>query len=300
MTRTGICGLSLAAVVVLGAMVAPGAQAAEVTSCVKVAKVEIKYEKKGRKREKAVAEGGYVNKGCTEAAPENTGRHAGYAGPEGKYERGAVGARFSTRSGKSLKRPKLELANGQVVQCTASAGNGEWTGPKSGTQTVTFTGCVLVTDDVSGETCTSAGMAAGEIASAPLELALISYPEPLVQEYFGPNNEVVGSEPFVYEPGKVFVESTPQAGHAYEAEFACGPTANFRIIGTVAGHVKSQFNVMTKRMEWYVGPGEGVQDLRAEYSDDGGASYAPYGGTRESYEASATDGGGLEVLEPQA
>ncbi|HTW40747.1 MAG TPA: hypothetical protein VMD79_00340 [Solirubrobacteraceae bacterium] len=290
--------MSLAAVVVLGVMVAPGAQAAEVTSCVKVAKVEIKYEKKSREREKAVAEGGYVNKGCTEAAPENTGRYPGYAGPEGKYERGAVGSRFSTKSGKLLKRPKFEMANGQVVQCAASAGNGEWTGPKSGTQTVIFTGCVLVTDDVSGESCTSAGMATGEVESAPLELALISYPEELVQEYFGPNNELLGSEQFEYERGKVFVESTPQAGHAYEAEFECGPAASFRIIGTVAGHVKSQFNVMEKRMEWYVGPGEGVQDLRAEYSADGGVSYMPYGATHESYEAAAKDGGGLEVLEP--
>jgi|HubBroStandDraft_1064217.scaffolds.fasta_scaffold148905_1 hypothetical protein len=298
MKRVGILGTSVVAVLAFSAAVSAGAQAAEVTSCVKAAKVTIEFERHGKERTKAIAEGEFTNRDCTKAAPENTGKYQGYVGPEGKYERGAAGAKFSTKSGNGLKKPKLELADGEVVQCSASGGSGEWTGTSTGTQTVIFKGCSLVKDDVSGEKCTTGALNSGEIETAPLELALISFPEELVQEYFASNNEVIASESVSYEPGKVFVKSSTGAEHPYAAEFECGAGARFRILGTVAGHVKSTLNVTSKSMVWYVGPGEGVQDLRAEFSGDGGASYEPVGPARESYEAAATDGGGLEVVEP--
>lgn len=300
MKRIGIMGLCAVAMLALCAMVSAAAQAAEVASCVKAPKVAVEYEKSGKVKTKRISEGKYKNKGCSEAAPENTGKYPPYAGPEGRYERGAAGARFSTRSTKALKKPKLEVVeNGQIVQCTASGGSGEWTGPKAGVQTVVFKGCALETGGVSGEKCTSEGMAAGEIETTPLELTLISYPEALVQEYFGPENELLGSEAVPYVPGKVFVDTAPQAGQPYAA-FECGAAASFRILGSVAGHVTSELNTMSKRLDWYVGPGEYVQNLRGEYSSDGGATYEPLGRIWESYEPAAADGAGLEVLEPNA
>jgi len=88
------------------------------------------------------------------------------------------------------------------------------------------------------------------------------------------------------------------AGYTYYTEFACGPTASFRLTGHVAGVVKSKLNVPGKKILWYNGPGEGAQDLQAEYSSNGGTSYTPSGGAVETYEVRASDAAGLEVIEP--
>jgi hypothetical protein len=285
MKRIEIVGMSLVAMVAVAAMMAPGAQAAEVVSCVKSSKVPIEYEKNGKKKTKLIHEGQYKNRKCTELAPEKTGKYPGYEGPEGKFQKGAVGARFTPASGTFRLKPKLELANGQVVQCASSAGTGEWTSSKTGTETVVWQECALVTEDVKGESCTSAGWPPGQIETSPLVLRLISYPEELPGDVS-------------YEEGKVFVDSSVAAGYTYYTEFACGPTASFRLLGNVAGAVKSKLNVPGKKIIWYNGPGEGAQDLSAEYSSDGGVSYAPFGGAEESYEVRASDDAGLEVIEP--
>lgn len=285
MKRIEIVGMSLVAMVAVAAMMASGAQAAEVVSCVKSGKVPIEYEKNGKKKTKRIHEGQYKNRICTELAPEKTGKYPGYEGPEGKFKRGAVGARFKPASGAFRLKPKLEMANGQVVQCASSAGTGEWTSSKTGKETVLWQECVLVTEDVKGESCTSTGLPSGEIETSPLALRLISFPE-----------ELPGG--LSYEEGKVFVNSSAETGYTYYTEFACGPTASFRLLGNVAGVVKSKLNVPGKKILWYNGPGEGAQDLHAEYSSDGGASYAPSGGAVETYEVRASDAAGLEVVEP--
>lgn len=299
MKRIKIVGLCLVATFAFGAMATSSAQAAEVKSCVKAGKVTIKYKKGKEEKEKPIREGRYANKSCTEAAPENTGKYPPYTGPEGKFEWGAAGSTFGTKSGTGLKKPKLELdgEGGRVVQCSSSSGKGEWTGTKAGLETVAFKKCALNTN---GEECTSAGLSEGEIETAPLQLTLVSYPEEVQQLYFGEGNEVIGSEWWKPLEGTVWVQSTASAGHPYYLEFACGPDLSFRTTGTVTGKVKTALNVMGKSMTWYVGPGQGIQDLSSEVSTDGGASYAPVGGTTvESYEAAAKDGGGIEVVEPE-
>lgn len=303
MRRMAIVGIHLAAILAIGAMMASGAQAAELVSCVKAPKHEIEYEKNGKTIRKAIHEGQYANRTCTQRAAEKTGRYPGYEGPEGKFERGAVGAHFTTASHSFRLKPKMEFANGQVVQCTESAGSGEWTSAKDGTQTAIFRNCALVTDDVVGEQCSSSGSAAGEIETSPLDIALVAYKavgerEPLVTQHFGPNNEVTAENEFEYLEGKVFVNSTVAAGHSYYAEFSCGPTASFRVLGSIAGNVASKLNVPSKHLQWLIGPGKGTQDLYAEFSSDGGASYTDFGGLELSYEARAGASGGLEVIEP--
>jgi hypothetical protein len=287
----GICVVAISAFSVAATSTA---QAAEVASCVKVSKVTIKYMKGAKEKQKGIREGRYLNKGCTEAAPEHTGRYPGYEGPEGKYERGAAGARFTTGSGKGDKHPQLEMAGegGRKIECTGSHGEGEWTGPKSGIETVVFRGCTLNTNKAA---CTSAGREPGEIATSALELTLIGSGEELEQFYYGGENEVVAQHPNGPLEHEVWVESAVKAG-SYYVEYSCGSLA-FRTLGSVAGRVESPLNAPEKKMEWDVDPGKDIGDLYSEYSEEGGA-YKPVGGnTNESYEAAASDTGGLEVIE---
>jgi hypothetical protein len=297
MKRVGVVGLCLVAMLAFCAMVTAAAQAAEVVSCVKVAKMPV-MKKDGKS--KKISEGKYTNKACTDRAPEKTGKFPSYEGPEGKYERRGAGAKFTTRNKKNNKnepKPKLEMVDpGLLVRCGSSQGQGEWTGTKTGVAAVVFMGCVL---ENTGAVCTTAGLEPGEIETSPLDLTLIAYPEELQQEYFNENNEVEATYPFQPLPGHPFVESSAAPGHAYYLEYACEGDL-YRSAGTVAGRVRSERNKMSKTMVWYDGPGEGVQDLRSEVSTNGGESYTPLGGaTRESYEAVATDKAKLEVIEEE-
>ncbi len=300
MKRIGILGLCLVAVLAFCAMVTAAAQAAEVTSCVKVAKVRVKYKRgSGKEKAKGISEGKYRNKACSEPAPENTGKYPPYEGPEGKYERRAEGAKFFTKGSKSLRAPRFEMAGGVVVHCASSSGKGGWTGPKTGVEQVVFKGCVINT---TGEKCTSTALAPGEIETSRLDLTLIGYPEELVQEYLGEENEVIENEetkPYHWQllPGKPFVKSASAPG-AYYMEYACGADLSYRTAGTVAGRVSTPLNAEKKKMDWYDEPGDNAQDLRSEVSVNGGESYTPVGGeTVESYEPAATDKAGLEVIE---
>jgi hypothetical protein len=60
----------------------------------------------------------------------------------------------------------LETATGTKLTCTKEAGTGETTGSKTSTMTLRLTGCKL---PASKQTCQSAGAAAGEIVSGPLD-----------------------------------------------------------------------------------------------------------------------------------
>lgn len=294
MKRIRTVGLSIIAILAFSAAATSTAQAAEVTSCLKASKVTIKYMKGDKEKQKRIREGRYLNKGCTEEAPEHTGKHPGYEGVEGKYERGAAGSKFTTGSGKGDKHPQFEMAGegGRKVECAGSHGEGEWTGPKAGIETVVFRGCTLNTNKAA---CTSDGLEPGEISSSALELTLIGAGEELEQFYYGGENEVVAQHPNAPLEHEVWVESAVKAGNYY-VEYACGSLA-FRTLGTVAGRVESPLNKSGKKMEWDVDPGKGIGNLYSEYSEEGGA-YKPVGGnTNESYETAASDTGGLEVIE---
>jgi len=294
MKRIRIVGICIVAVLAFSAAVASTAQAAEVTSCVKAARVTIKYMKGDKEKEKKLREGKYLDRGCTELAPEHTGKYPFYEGVEGHYEKGAAGAKFKTKAGKGDKKPQFEMEGegGRKVECMTSRGEGEWTGPKTGIETVAFKGCVLNTNKAA---CTGTGLEAGEIKTSALELTLIGSGEELEQLYYGAENEVVAEHPNGPLEHEAWVESAVKAG-SYFVEYTCGSLA-FRTLGTVAGRVESPLNKTGKKMEWDVDAGKDIGDLYSEYSVEGG-SYKPVGGnTYESYEAAATDGGGLEVLE---
>lgn len=296
MRRIVVVGLSLGAMVGIGATFAAGAQAAEIVSCVKASKISVEYTKKnGKKVTKEIFAGKYGPK-CKEAAPEHTGKYPPYEGPEGHFERGAVGSHFTSASAKSRLKPKLEFADGNFVQCAKSGGGGEFLSGKTGIETSTFTECHLVVEEKRGEACTSPGAAAAEVKSSAVPFTVVSYPEELIQYHYGPKNEVESSEPVAYEEGKVFIDFS--AGLGTYSEFACGAGASFRILGSVTAAIHAKFNVEHKKMLWDVEPGEGAQDLYAEESTNGGSTWEPIGRVQESYEARAADSSGLEVIEP--
>lgn len=295
MRRMVVVGLSLGAMVGIGATFAAGAQAAEIVSCVKASKISVEYTKKsGKKVTKEIFAGKYGPK-CKEAAPEHTGKYPPYEGPEGHFERGAVGSHFVSASAKSRLKPKLEFANGNFVRCSKSGGGGEFLSAKTGVETSVLTECFLVVEEKRGEACTSPGAAAGEVKTTAVPFTVVSYPEELIQYYYNPKNEVESSEPVAYEEGKVFLDFSAPGIYS---EFACGASASFRIRGSVTGAIHAKLNVEQKKMLWDVEPGAGAQDLYAEESTNGGSEWEAIGRVQESYEAWAADSSGLEVIEP--
>jgi alpha-tubulin suppressor-like RCC1 family protein len=73
------------------------------------------------------------------------------------------------QSGFSLsgKAASVETVGHRIVSCLGSAGQGSYTGPRESSWQLTFSGCEL-----SGQKCTSAGSASGEVHSANLAGAL--------------------------------------------------------------------------------------------------------------------------------
>ena len=72
---------------------------------------------------------------------------------------------FTSKSGITT----LETVKKAVITCKADKGSGEVTGPKTGTMTITFTGCEFVTI---GVVCNTTGVPPGEIVTAPLVMTL--------------------------------------------------------------------------------------------------------------------------------
>jgi hypothetical protein len=72
---------------------------------------------------------------------------------------------FTSKSGVTV----LETVKKATITCTADTGSGEVTGPKTGTMTITFTGCEFVT---LGVMCNTVGVPPGTIVTAPLLTAL--------------------------------------------------------------------------------------------------------------------------------
>src|ERR1700741_1577070 len=78
---------------------------------------------------------------------------------------------FAAKSGAT----KLETVKGAVITCTADTGAGEVTGPKTGTVTITFSGCEFVT---LGLPCNTVGVPPGEIVTTTLVMTLGYINEP--------------------------------------------------------------------------------------------------------------------------
>jgi len=107
---------------------------------------------------KLVFRGMYTNAGCTLNSVVNEGRYEWVEG---------VGAskKFSGASGAVT----LQTASGKTnVKCSASSGSGEYTGPKTVSETITLTGCET---GPKGKvvSCQSSGAASGEVKTAALE-----------------------------------------------------------------------------------------------------------------------------------
>lgn len=124
---------------------------------------------------------------CVKAA-KGTGEYedakcVGGAGGEGKFnwiEGPGPNPKF-TSTGTTTT---LEGVGGAKVTCKKSTGSGEYTGAKSLTESIAFTGCTLP----SKATCQSAGAAAGEIVTSQLSGAL-----GFIQDQSGPNDELLMS-----------------------------------------------------------------------------------------------------------
>lgn len=147
---------------------------------------------------------------------------------------------FTSKSGVTT----LETVKKATITCTADKGAGELTGPKTGTVTITFSGCELVTLSLP---CNTVGLPPGEIATASLLMTLgyISEPKkeagidlstatgaPLMEFMCGPlRTLVVGSvigkitpvNKLIKPPGHFTLKFTQAAGKQKPPKFESGP-----------------------------------------------------------------------------
>lgn len=113
----------------------------------------VRAEITGEGKEK-VYHGNYDDKGCLTFDGGHEARYEWLSGPGTKRT-------FTSAGGKAT----LESVSGVKVACSASSEAGEYTGAKTATATVTFTGCERAAN---GESCQSAKAAPGVIVTSPL------------------------------------------------------------------------------------------------------------------------------------
>jgi hypothetical protein len=128
------------------------AQAAlpEIGRCVKVAAEKVGKEK--------VYHGHYEAKDCRE---ENPLPPELVAGPYEWLPGTGANSSFTTSSAKTT----LQTVGGTTISCSHSSGSGQYTGQKTATATIAFTGCQLA---ASKQACQSSGAGAGEIVTSQL------------------------------------------------------------------------------------------------------------------------------------
>jgi hypothetical protein len=111
----------------------------------------------GEKVEKTtVYHGLYVNSGCTYESGLKLGKYEWIPGP-------GPNPKFSG----SAKAATLETVGGSKIKCLESTNSGEYTGRKTATISITFTGCARAAG--AGESCQSSGAAAGEVRAPGLQ-----------------------------------------------------------------------------------------------------------------------------------
>ncbi len=138
-------GLCLVAVLVVGALAAAGASAAEPPAFLKC----VKAPKEGK-----TFTGKYTSKECTSASEVETG---------GKYEREELAPK-TPFTGK-MKATTI-TANGKVVKCKKGVNSGELLSTQAFRDTLEFSGCGV--NGSSKAPCTTTGSATGTIKSALL------------------------------------------------------------------------------------------------------------------------------------
>jgi hypothetical protein len=140
MKRFGILGLCFVAVFATTAVATATEELPELGRCVKLAGATHKY----------------TDAVCTvKSTGENTGQYEWEPGPGTK-------AAFSTTDEAST----LETVGKVTLKCKAGTAKGQFTGPKTDTVTITFTGCVYGTSEF---TCHSSGAKEGEVVTNKLE-----------------------------------------------------------------------------------------------------------------------------------
>jgi hypothetical protein len=102
-----------------------------------------------------VYHGAYENSSCVSETVLKVGQYEWEPGP-------GAAKKFTATSGTT----NLTSAGGSRIRCLASTSVGEYTGPKTASLAVTYTGCEQTT---SKHSCQSSGRAAGEIATSQLE-----------------------------------------------------------------------------------------------------------------------------------
>jgi hypothetical protein len=165
-------------------------------------------------------------------APKGTGEYedskcVSGAGGEGKFN-WIEGPGTSPKFTSSGSKTKLEGVGGAKVECKKSKGSGEYTGAKSLTESITFTGCTLP----SKATCQSAGAAAGEISTSQLSGKL-----GFIQDQSGPSDELLVSVGVDLSNGSALV--TAECGGASEP---------VTVTGSVIGAI-GKLDSMTKTLK---------------------------------------------------
>jgi virginiamycin B lyase len=151
---------------------------------------------------------------------------------KGKYE---VGSGWFETTGKAAA---LEIKSVGTLECKGAAGTGELTGPKTGWETVSFTGCVL---GGKGE-CASAGQAGGAIKTDKLGVLV----------------EAEGTN-------KLSVEFFPLGSREYQLHepimsFSCAGE-EYTLQGDALGQSTEAPNSMNSISEWVFGTSVGAQEL---------------------------------------
>ncbi|MHB8233520.1 MAG: hypothetical protein ACYDHT_02600 [Solirubrobacteraceae bacterium] len=182
---------------------------------------------------------------CVKAA-KGTGEYedakcVGGAGGEGKFnwiEGPGANPKFTSTGTVA----KLEGVGGKSILCKKSTGSGEYTGAKTLTESITFTGCALP----SKATCQSAGSAAGEITTSQLSGKL-----GFIEDKSGPSDELL-----------VSVGLDLSNGSALVAAECGGASEPLTVTGSVIGAM-GKLNAMTGTLKFTATQSGGKQSPEA-------------------------------------
>jgi hypothetical protein len=247
MRRIEMAGLCAVSVLVLAALLASGAQAAEYGQCralttnttpkAKHGRYEDEncqklFEKKGTPKAKgnfewvpgppancvALKHGEYTDAGC---ATKSSKPH------KGSFEKQPCSPKCATFVGRAeFVEPEFTSVAGTVRCSVATTSKGEITGPKTGVEVVTYQGC----HEVGGEEkqCQDLSeVTPGQVVTSPLETRLIGYGE------MGPGEKSPSASAEVWQN----VENRAGAHAPYLADFFCEGSGFGRDKGNIAGIV---------------------------------------------------------------
>ncbi len=227
MKRIKVVGLCLLAIFAVAAVAASGASAAEVGECIKQAKP---YK------------GGFNDKSCQEVNGTK----------EGKYEFSPGTTPANSVFATKAKASRLFGPTGEI-KCSKQSSVGQWTGPKTQTTTVAFTGCEAGAP-LNAE-CHSVTGAPGEIITKPLAGTLLGEGE----SADGYKGSTVGA-------GEVWIQLQAPGGiKEYQAEYLCGGVEELRTKGESAGvYTAASINKASKKAELNWTPGGGDQSILSD------------------------------------